>query len=240
LWLAYAVGGVEARAGGDGATATRLWRTGLALCDHFPADDPRRAASLVQLGLGAPDAASAAELFTRAEAAWCETRATWLARLPAGGRARSSTFHLRLGRKHPGGYDHLAQAAHERLCEAGRAAALGNLAGALIALGRHDEAAARLDQALVLRRAGFGHREAGVGSLLRLGADLARFKADGDGAMRLEDAARAIAADPVVYDVVRLRRETGRRYDDLWRLRAAIYLSPIEATAALRPAAPGA
>lgn len=193
----------------------------------------------MQLGLAAPDTAAVADLFGRAETAWRAVRATWLARLPAGGRARSSSFHLRLGRKHAGGYDHLARAEHDRLAEAGRAAALGNLAGALIALGRMDEAAAHLDEALALRRAGLGHREVGVAALLRLRAAIASARDEADEAKRLADKAAAVEADPVRYDAARLARETGPRFDDLWRLRAALYLSPITAAVSWRRSSGG-
>jgi tetratricopeptide (TPR) repeat protein len=162
-------------------------------------------------------------------------RATWLARLPAERAAGSSTFHLRLQRKHAGGYDHLRRAEYKRLCEAGRAAALGNLARVLIGLRRIDEAVAQLDEAVALRRAGFGGREAGVGALLDLRAAAARAGGRIDEAGRLAAAARVVEADPVRYDAARLERETGPRFDDPWRLRAALYLSPIPP--ALRPRA---
>lgn len=190
----------------------------------------------MQLGLAASGPASAIALFERADAAWRKVRATWLARLPLGDKARSSTFHVRLGRKHQGGYDHLARAEQERLVEAGRAAALGNLARVLLALGRTEEAAAQVDQALALRRAGLGHREEGVASLLRLRAAIALAHGDASEARRLDAAAAAAEADPVRYDAARLERETKGRYDDAWRLRAAIYLSPIRAAPAHWPA----
>jgi len=216
-----------ALANDDKPLARRMFDAGFALCGSFRDHDPRRAASLYQTGLAAEDARTAACLFSRADSAWRETRSNWIALLPLSGAARSSTFHLRLKRKHRGGYDRLARAERENLVEGGRATVLAALARLHTQRRQLNEADADIEEALALRRTCFGHREAGVAALLRMRASIASARGDQDTAERLEAEAAAIERDPVRLDAARLARETGPRYDNDWRLKAAVYLCPI-------------
>ncbi len=117
--------GLEHEAAGEAAPAADCWAEALRLARTiFAANDPRLAASLANhaVALGrAGDAGTARKLFDEALLVWgsCEP---WVAALKPERRARSSTFHLRLQSKHPGGYDHFSKARYAALVEEGRAA----------------------------------------------------------------------------------------------------------------------
>lgn len=117
----------EALAAGDWTAAADYWEAALAIArETFGADDPRLAASLANQALArrrAGRAVEAADLFAEALAVW-DRSASWIDSLRPERRARSSTYHLRLERKHPGGYDHHARARHRALADEGRAAVL--------------------------------------------------------------------------------------------------------------------
>jgi len=88
------------------AEAADYWRAAAEIAPGiFAAEDARRATSLANLALTEPSAERAAALLREAEAIWTKS-AAWLEGLRPERRARSSTFHLRLQRKHQGGYAH--------------------------------------------------------------------------------------------------------------------------------------
>lgn len=110
-----------------------LSAAGLALCGHeeakdywreaasaagdcFAPHDPRRATSLANLALAEPARAEA--LLGEAVSIW-DAAGSWAASLRPERRARSSLFHLRLMRKHEGGYDHWSQERHAALLAQG-------------------------------------------------------------------------------------------------------------------------
>ncbi len=62
-------------------------------------------------------------LFEEALLAW-DASGPWVAALAPERRARSSTFHLRLESKHPGGYAHHSRERYQTLAAEGRAALL--------------------------------------------------------------------------------------------------------------------
>lgn len=115
----------EALAAGDRAGAGDLWQTGLEIArGHLADNDPRLAASLANEALArrhAGDAAEAASLFDEALAVW-KRAGPWLAALAPERRARSATYHLRLERRYPGGYERHSRARYAELAEEGRAA----------------------------------------------------------------------------------------------------------------------
>ena len=134
--------GLEHAAAGEAAPAADCWAEALRLArKHFAANDPRLAASLanhaVALGRAGDDAA-ARRLVEEALLVWdaCEP---WVGALKPERRARSSTFHLRLQSKHPGGYDHFSKARYAALVDDGRAATWALGAG-----GKAESARARL------------------------------------------------------------------------------------------------
>ncbi len=122
----------QAEAAGHDASGRRdqaaaLGAEGLRLARAtFAGNDQRLAASLANQAqalrrAGRDEAARA--LFEEALLAW-DASAPWLAALAPERRARSSTFHLRLESKHPGGYAHHSRERYQALAAEGRAALL--------------------------------------------------------------------------------------------------------------------
>ncbi len=112
-------------ASGRNDEAAAHWAEGLRLARAtFAGNDPRLAASLANqaqaLRRAGRDQAARA-LFDEAVLVW-DASAPWVAALAPERRARSSTFHLRLEAKHPGGYEHHSRARYEALAAEGRAA----------------------------------------------------------------------------------------------------------------------
>ena len=223
-WEARTLDGLAAfRAGRIGA-AYAAWRSAAAIARAFAPDDPRRAASRTHLALcraASGDAAAARRAFRRALRAW-EAAETWVARMDIGQRARSSVFHLRLERKHPGGYDAIARAGFARLLGAGRAAAHAGRAH----LSRN--AAAALEEAQARRSGGLGHRDADLAAILRALAALRLEAGDTAAAQDARRRAEAIERDPVRFGPERLSAvaDDGSP-SDLRRLEAAVYLTPV-------------
>ena len=117
----------DLNAGGNFEGAAVFWAEALRLArENFAGDDPRLAASLANqaqaLRRAGRDQAARA-LFEEAFVVW-DASGPWLAALAPERRARSSTFHLRLEAKHPGGYAHHSRERYEALAAEGRAALL--------------------------------------------------------------------------------------------------------------------
>jgi hypothetical protein len=106
--------------------AAAAWAEALAIAERaFPPGDARRAASLFNQASGlrrAGRAAEAAAMADAAIAAW-DAAAAWVETLAPERRARSSLFHLRLERRHPGGYGEASRTRNRALLEEGRAIA---------------------------------------------------------------------------------------------------------------------
>ncbi len=117
----------DLNAGGNVEGAAALWAEGLRLARaSFAGDDPRLAASLANQAYASRRAgreAGARALFEEALLAW-DASGPWLAALAPERRARSSTFHLRLEAKHPGGYAQHSRERTQALAAEGRAALL--------------------------------------------------------------------------------------------------------------------
>ncbi len=126
-WETRQAEAAEHDASGRHDEAAALWAEGLRLARAtFAGNDPRLAASLANqaqaLRRAGRDQAARA-LFEEALRAW-DASAPWLAALAPERRARSSTFHLRLEAKHPGGYAHHSRERYQALAAEGRAALL--------------------------------------------------------------------------------------------------------------------
>ncbi len=124
-WEARQQEAAERAAAGAHDDAAALWAEGLRLARaSFGNDDPRLATSLANqaqaLRRTGQDAA-ARSLFEEALRVW-DGSGPWRAALAPERRARSSTFHLRLESKHPGGYERHSRARYEALAADGRAA----------------------------------------------------------------------------------------------------------------------
>ncbi len=126
-WETRQAEAAEHDASGRHDVAAALWAEGLRLARAaFAGNDPRLAASLAnqaqaQRRAGRDEAARA--LFEEALLAW-DASGPWVAALAPERRARSSTFHLRLESKHPGGYAHHSRERYQALAAEGRAALL--------------------------------------------------------------------------------------------------------------------
>ena len=102
-----------------------MWAKALSLArEHFTDNDPRLATSLANHAHAlrqAGDEVAARRLFEDALRVW-DGSGPWVAALKPERRARSSTFHLRLEAKHPGGYDGHSQERFRSLASDGRTA----------------------------------------------------------------------------------------------------------------------
>lgn len=125
-WEQVQESAAEALLAGDWRQAGSLWTVGLDIARAtFAASDPRLATSLANKAMAmrrAGKTAAAADLFDESLAVWA-CSGPWALALAPERRARSSTFHLRLERRHPGGYDRQARARYTALAEEGHAAA---------------------------------------------------------------------------------------------------------------------
>lgn len=112
------------------AEAADYWREAAAVAPTlFAAKDPRRATSLANLALVEP--ARGAALLAEAAAVW-QAAGDWVAALKPERRARSSLFHLRLARKHPGGYEGWSRARYTALLADGAARLAARRGGGLV------------------------------------------------------------------------------------------------------------
>lgn len=103
--------------------AGKSWREAFVVAEGFADDDPRRAASLNNLGVLArvqENAAEADQLYCDALLAWDEAH-RWVAGMQLAPRARSSLFHLRMELRHRHHYARLALDEHYALLSAARA-----------------------------------------------------------------------------------------------------------------------
>jgi hypothetical protein len=104
------------------AEAHAYWREAATVAaEVFSAIDPRRAASEANLSIAAfreGQRDEAMRLLAAARERWAGI-GPWLADLKPRRAARSSLFHLRLERKHPGGYAHWERARHAALAKEG-------------------------------------------------------------------------------------------------------------------------
>ncbi|MGH6718429.1 MAG: hypothetical protein ACREER_03860 [Alphaproteobacteria bacterium] len=124
LWETLSERALETHAKGHARAADRLWRDAGAIAATFATDDPRRAASLNNLAMTAPDGVAR---MRAAVAAW-ERAAQWVARMDPGARARGSTFHMRLEQRHREAYRETGRAVLRRALDEALAVTRFNLA----------------------------------------------------------------------------------------------------------------
>ena len=131
-WEQIQEAAAEALLAGDWQQAASLWTFGLELARiAFAASDPRLATSLANKAValhreGRAQAARA--LFDEALGVWA-CSGPWVLALAPERRARSSTFHLRLERRHKRDYDQQARARYTALAEEGRSFTQALMAG---------------------------------------------------------------------------------------------------------------
>ena len=124
-WEARQQEAAERTAAGAHDDAAALWAEGLRVArESFGNDDPRLATALAnqaQAPRRAGQDGAARSLFEEALLVW-DASGPWRAALAPERRARSSTFHLRLESKHPGGYQRHSRERYQALAAEGRAA----------------------------------------------------------------------------------------------------------------------
>ena len=124
IWEQIQETAAESERAGDYAEASELWRGALDLArERLRPDDLRVAASLASVAVGERrigDAAAAKRMFEEALALW-DAGDRWIGSLKPVTLARSSTFHLRLQARHPGGYDRFPRERYRSLAGEGRA-----------------------------------------------------------------------------------------------------------------------
>lgn len=131
IWEQIQEAAAECDQAGEREEAAALWRGGLEVArEHLGPDDPRLATSLANHALAIRRAGGeAGALFDEALAVW-DAAQGWIAKLRPEVRARSSTFHLRLARKHRGAYERFSRKRYAELAAEGRAALLACRDGA--------------------------------------------------------------------------------------------------------------
>ena len=124
IWEQIQEAAAESERTGDYAEASELWRGALDLArEHLRPDDLRVAASVASAAVGERrigDAVAADRMFEEALALW-DAGEGWVESLQPVTLARSSTFHLRLQTRHPGGYDRFPRERYRALAGEGRA-----------------------------------------------------------------------------------------------------------------------
>ena len=124
IWEQIQVSAAESERAGDYAEASELWLGGLELArEHFRPGDPRTAASVANVGVAkrrTGDSVAAEHMLDEALVRW-DAGEQWIESLKPAAMARSSTFHLRLQSKHPGGYDRFPRERYRTLAMEGRA-----------------------------------------------------------------------------------------------------------------------
>ena len=124
IWEQIQEAAAECERADDYAEASELWRGALDLArEHLPSGDLRVAASVANIAVAerrTGDPATAKRNLDEALALW-DAGEPWVESLKPVAVARSSTFHLRLQAKHPGGYDRFPRERYRTLAMEGRA-----------------------------------------------------------------------------------------------------------------------
>ena len=152
---------------GDHVEASELWRGALDLArEHLTTGDLRVAASIANVAVAerrTGDDATARRMFDEALALW-DAGDRWIESLKPVTFARSSTFHLRLQARHPGGYDRLPRERYRALGKEGRAVLAARLT-------RRADDSDRLDRWRRERPEGFDDWRRLLGAVLLIAAD---------------------------------------------------------------------
>ena len=123
IWEQIQEAAAECARANDDSEASELWRGALDLARaHLPPGDLRVATSVANLAVAerrAGDVPAAQRTIEEALALW-DAGDRWIESLDPITFARSSTFHLRLRTRHPGGYDRLPRERFRTLAMEGR------------------------------------------------------------------------------------------------------------------------
>lgn len=124
VWEQIQVAAAECERAGNYREASELWRGAMETArEHLPPGDLRVATSMTNVAVGerrAGGAPAADRMLDEALALW-DAGERWVESLRPTALARSSTFHLRLLAKHPGGYDRFPRERYRALAKEGRA-----------------------------------------------------------------------------------------------------------------------
>ena len=167
IWEQVQEAAAECERGNDYPEASELWRGALDLArEHLPPGDLRVAASVANLAVAerrAGDASAAKRMIEEALALW-DAGGRWIESLKPPALARSSTFHLRLQVKHPGGYDRFPRERFRTLAMEGRAVLAARRDGL-------PDATDRLGRWRRERPNGFNDRRKLLGAVLLIASD---------------------------------------------------------------------
>ena len=167
IWEQVQEAAAECERGNDYSEASELWRGALDLArEHLPPGDLRVAASVANLAVAerrAGDASAAKRMIEEALALW-DAGGRWIESLKPPALARSSTFHLRLQVKHPGGYDRFPRERFRTLAMEGRAVLAARRDGL-------PDATDRLGRWRRERPNGFNDRRKLLGAVLLIASD---------------------------------------------------------------------
>lgn len=235
-WEHFAECGLAAWEADRQAEALAYLRTAARLSTVFAEGDPRRVAAVASLAAVESTADSGGRATTtlaNAVAAW-DLASTWVAAMAPGHKPRSSLYHHRLERKHPGAYADIARQGYRRLLAGGRAACLNNLALGLAAAGAWAESETMLREAAEQREAALGARDAGAMRMFANLAGLLAARGDSAAAADYRQRMHAIAARHPIAALERWRSHRPPRMTDVRRLEAAVLLIPVLRTALRR------
>lgn len=168
-WVRLTEEGAAQLEQGNANAARESWRKARGMTSDLARDDPRRAASLNNVGIGnrlTGDFALAERDYRLALQAW-DSAAAWVGRMQVPGRAHSSLFHMRLENRHRDQYRRNAIAGFQKELGAGHAATVNNLAELLHATERPDDARRLYTQALEQRSRALQHEEPGARAMAR-------------------------------------------------------------------------
>ena len=123
IWEQIQEAAAECELAGTHSEAADLWRGALELArEHLTSGDLRVATSVANVALAerrAGNATTSTRMLGEALALW-DAGEPWIESLKPAAMARSSTFHLRLQAKHPGGYDRFPRERYRTLAMEGR------------------------------------------------------------------------------------------------------------------------
>ena len=225
-WEALSREALEAHGANRAGEAAVLWRRAALIAAAFPADDPRRAASLGNeaLACALDDDLERAEAGLRAALeAWGDS-ANWIGGMRVRGTARSSLFHHRLEVRHRASFETHIRARYGRWMDGCLGASLFNHGIVLVSLDRDEEGRAQLARAVERRRNAFGGSDPGLAFMLRT---LAGLCPDEDEAEACLDRAGAAMSDPSPDGLERWQRDRPPQLDDVRRLLSAVCLTAI-------------
>lgn len=152
-WVHLCEQGAAQLAEGDAHAARESWNRAYGIAEEFAQNDPRRAASLNNLGVGdrlIGNFAKAERHYQMALQNW-EAAAGWVENMHVFSHAGSSLFHMRMENRHREQYRRNTIVTFKRELGAGHAASLNNLAELLHAAERPDDAGKLYTEALEQR-----------------------------------------------------------------------------------------